>query len=192
MEKRIDKALLQREKVAFERVKQLDESWNNRWNTQPDSKEKQKAKLELDAAVSLHTALLEQIRQKYHAATTHNEISRRAKIFENRVADEAAKEAAEKAAENDRTGREKNAENEHKRTNPLSRLYSRLKTRYNKYTKNAKNKKNAHNKLVAARRELYNQLNKVQSKGIKRERGNNNNNNEGNNQGGGTRRRRRA
>ena len=182
MEKRIDKALLQREKVAFERVKQLDESWNNRWNTQPDSKEKQKAKLELDAAVSLHTALLEQIRQKYHAATTPNDILRRAKIFENRVADEAAEKAAEKAG----TRREKNAANEHKPRYTLSSLYNSLKTRYNKYTKNAKNKKNAHNKLVAARRKLYGRMNNVQSEGIKRERGNNNN------QGGGTRRRRRA
>ena len=181
MEKRIYKALLQREKVAFERVKQLDESWNNRWNTQPDSKEKQKAKLELDAAVSLHTALLEQIRQKYHAATTHNEISRRAKIFENRVADEAAKEAAEKAP----TGREKNAENEHKPRYTLSGLYNSLKKRLIKYRNNTKRTNTERLEKNAKARKLWTNFGKVM-------RENKQGNNQGNNQGGGTRRRRRA
>ena len=117
--------------------------------------------------------------------------------------EEAEEEAKEEARARARSA-EKNARLErHKRRlgegakerakNPTFRgLYNSLKTRYNKYTKNAKNKKNAHSKLVAARRELYKQLNRVQNDGIKRERGNNNNNNEGNNQGGGTRRRRRA
>ena len=147
-------------------------------NARNAARKKQKELLESNAEVILESAKVAKMRRNRNAATTPNEISRREEKFKQLRAKEAA--------ENDRTGREKNAENEHKRTNPLSRLYSRLKTRYNKYTKNAKNKKNAHNKLVAARRKLYKELNNVQSKGIKRERGNNNN------QGGGTRRRRRA
>ena len=153
-------------------------------NARNAARKKQKELLESRAKLILESAEVAEMRRKHHEATTPKEISRREEKFKQLLAKEAA--------ENARTRREKNAENEHKPTNPLSRLYSSLKTRYNKYTKNAKNKKNAHNKLVAARRELYGRMNKVQSKGIKRERGNNNNNNEGNNQGGGTRRRRRA
>ena len=149
-------------------------------NARETARKKQKELLELDAKLILQTAKVAQMRRNRNAATTPNEALKRAIKFKKRLDDEAAEEAAE----NDRTGREKNAENEHKKKKSftLSGLYKGFKKSLGMNNETQRRRKNEQ----AAKNERHRKFITNLAKGVReREKRSRNNN-----QGGGTRRRR--